>query len=363
MQNQRRRRLAIINFKKVSGLATPPSRSHQARKLSHPLGKLARGLDVDIKKLKISHKKLAAKFLANAPLTKTSPGSLLGRENILGVGIGEKLYQGKGTGRPSIRVYVRTKATSSIADKFEIPQEVNGVPTDVIEMLPFVASGEVSLPEHAQPGESIRHELGTFGTFGCLVATADRTLCVLGNQHVIGLENNAKVDDLIRYQPAIMAIDYPVARFVKGLQIAFDGSLNGCDAAIARTDPSLVLPSFPSGVQIDPEIVPPQINMPVHKFGRHGHTFGVITDIHAQQTVFFEGRPAAFGGQILVESADSNSFSVAGDSGALLLTVQGNHPVGLLFAAVGTFSLANPFGFVLQQLGSNGKPLDLVTQF
>jgi hypothetical protein len=327
---------------------------------SHPLERLARGSDVDLERLETAHKKLVRQLLLHSPRKTRSKEHAA--SNILGVGIGEKLRQGKATGQPSLRVYVRAKTPAKmVAGQFRVPKQIDGFATDVIEMLPFVASNEESPQPSAQPGESIRHEHGTFGTFGCLVATRDNTLCVLGNQHVIGLENNAQRDDLVRFQPAIMTVDYPIARFVKGLPIGFAGPVNGCDAAIARTDPSLVLPTFPSGETINSVIVSPQVNMPVHKFGRHGHTVGVITDVHAQETVFFEGRPATFGGQIRIESTTDGAFSVAGDSGAILLTVAGNHPVGLLFAAAGTSSLANPFGFVLKQLGSNGVPLRLIT--
>jgi hypothetical protein len=351
----------IAKVKKKAS-ANPPPPLARGDRTSHPFERLAKGgCDVDLKQLEAAHKKLVRRLLLHSP-QETGSKEQAARNNILGVGIGEKLREGRTTGQPSLRVYVKTKtAPGSLVRQFKVPAQIDGLATDVIEMLPFVASNGESSQPSAQPGESVRHEHGTFGTFGCLVATSDNTLCILGNQHVVGLGNNAQQDDLVRFQPAIMTVDYPIARFVKGLPIAFDGPVNGCDAAIARTDPSLVLSTFPSGENINSGILSPEINMPVHKFGRHGHTFGIITDVHAQETVYLEGRPAAFGGQIQVESTTGEPFSIAGDSGALLLTVDGNHPVGLLFAAAGTSSLANPFGFVLQQLGANGVALRLIT--
>jgi len=57
------------------------------------------------------------------------------RANVINVGVGTKIVGGKDTGKPCITVFVRKKIPRSyLARKALIPGEVEGVPTDVVEL-------------------------------------------------------------------------------------------------------------------------------------------------------------------------------------------------------------------------------------
>ena len=88
--------------------------------------------------------------------------------NIVGVGFGHKVTQGSiAREEPVIRVYVRAKLLESeLSEKMKIPKEINGIPTDVIEV------GEVN-PHSTPCGVSVSHQSGKPGTIGCLVRKTD----------------------------------------------------------------------------------------------------------------------------------------------------------------------------------------------
>ena len=56
---------------------------------------------------------------------------LLELPGVIGVDVGRKYVDGKKTDVMAIRVYVEKK--KDVPDKFAIPKEIRGVPTDVIE--------------------------------------------------------------------------------------------------------------------------------------------------------------------------------------------------------------------------------------
>jgi hypothetical protein len=56
---------------------------------------------------------------------------LLQKDNVIGVGTGEKLVQGLGTGRKAIVVYVYSKRRLPEHDTNRVPPSINGFPTDV----------------------------------------------------------------------------------------------------------------------------------------------------------------------------------------------------------------------------------------
>ena len=78
---------------------------------------------------------------------------------------------------------------------------------------------------------------------------------------------------------------------------------------------------------------------------RHGTI--AATDV-TLKVDYDNGETATFVNQIYIE--DPN-FLQAGDSGSLLVTEDGNHPVGLCFAGGPDGAFANPIGPVLQYFG------------
>ena len=58
--------------------------------------------------------------------------SLLGLPNVVGVGIGPKIRNGRATGKTAIKVYVSRKTDSAdLSEQERIPPILEGIPTDV----------------------------------------------------------------------------------------------------------------------------------------------------------------------------------------------------------------------------------------
>ena len=65
---------------------------------------------------------------------------LMSLPNVVGVGVGAKVVSGKTTPLVAVKVYVRTKVPLNLlTEKERIPQELDGVPTDVEEQAPLRA--------------------------------------------------------------------------------------------------------------------------------------------------------------------------------------------------------------------------------
>jgi hypothetical protein len=135
------------------------------------------------------------------------------------------------------------------------------------------------------------------------------------------------------------------------------------DAALAvvYTDPKTNNPmvgnSIPSnGYGTPPSTTTkPSIEASVEKYGRTTQlTVGTITGINATITInYCTSGNAIFTGQIIVQSG--KPFVKAGDSGSLIVTTSGLHPVGLLFAgdSSGKYGIANDINNVLSAFGPN----------
>ncbi len=64
-------------------------------------------------------------------IKERAEADLLRRPGVTGVDIGPKIVNGQDTGQQAIRVYVSNK--HDVPENETIPQEIDGVPTDVIE--------------------------------------------------------------------------------------------------------------------------------------------------------------------------------------------------------------------------------------
>jgi hypothetical protein len=314
-----------------------------------------------------AHGKVKKRFLVDLAvklrgLQKSS--ALHGKSGIVGIGIGEKVRNGRYTGEPSITFHVLRKVHSDeVAPEDRIPKEIDGIPTDVIavgEGYPLASA----LPKQMQPGESLRNVRGTAGTLGCLVARG-RDLCLLSNNHVIALSNagtkrnaSAGIDgDLIFYDVILTdgtTQEFPIGYLLDFPSIWFNQNENGLDCAIAVTDPAAVDPvNFGLG-KIDPNPVSPFVGQSVQKFGRHGLSTGVVRFVEQTIDLNYGAQGVArFVGQMLIQSSDGGSFAGPGDSGSLVVDHSGNHPVGLLFGGFSGFSVATPIDAVLARLNAS----------
>ena len=90
------------------------------------------------------------------------------------------------------------------------------------------------------------------------------------------------------------------------------------------------------------------MGLEVQKYGRNGQTFGKVDSVNAMVRVYYSTRSAIFVEQILITPG---TFSAGGDSGSLIVTLEGNNPVGLLFAGSSSYTIANPIDDVLDAFG------------
>lgn len=294
--------------------------------------------------------------VATQALSAESGTDEYGPENVVGVGISEKIVDGQFTGEPCVTVYVVAKVPrDEIAASAAVPEEVNGILTDV------VATGELyALPHRgryrpAPSGVSVGHFRITAGTLGCL-ARRGRSLFILSNNHVLANSNRASIGDPI-LQPGptdggIVPRDV-IAKLSKFIPINFGGAPNNVDCAIAQTSPDLVTPLNKCFGRISATPFPCRRELLVRKCGRTTQfTRGRITDCNATVRVNYgTSGVAVFQNQIIIQSLTSSPFSQGGDSGSLIVTDAGHRPVGLLFAGSTTHTIANPIQAVLTALG------------
>ncbi len=287
-------------------------------------------------------------------------------QNVVGVGVGEKISDGKATGVLSVKFFVQLKyAESQIRPEHLLPKVVAGLPVDVEPV--GILRPHASMPNPrvqwrpAQPGCSIgfrypaRSSNRMAGTLGAVVVDAEGTKYILSNNHVLADEGRLKKGAPI-FQAGILDLDASsAASEIAKLSrwISFDQSKPlKVDCALAEP----VMPDLLSKQIL--QIGAPQgttdavIDMMVHKFGRTtGYTAGRITSINADVVIGYETGTYTFEDQIMIISLDSNSFSMSGDSGALVVQRgPGQLAVGLLFAGSTTHSTANHISDVLQAL-------------
>jgi hypothetical protein len=323
------------------------------------------------------------------PVLNKVRAELMNRPNVIATGIGYKVTGGKRTDRLSIVCSVVKKVSAaSLRATDLVPQEVEGVPTDVVATGPVSVFQDRTGRERPAPGGiSIAHERVSAGTLGCLVKKAGE-IYILSNNHVIANSNDAEQGDAI-LQPGTADGGDPdedaIAALSDFVPIYFEESGGGSggfcrtaevvtsvlnkvaslfgrrsrfsyyrtqqqsnrvDAAIARPiNDELVTPEIleigePGG------IVEGNLGMDVMKSGRTtGLTTGTIQQIDVSVRVNFgPGRVALFEDQLM-----AGDMSQPGDSGSVVLDDQ-KRMVGLLFAGgVGT-TLINRIQNVVMEL-------------
>src|ERR1035438_7302204 len=284
--------------------------------------------------------------------------------NLVGVGIGEKIVDGRRTGVMCVKLLVRAKFHDEYIDKKHmLPKSIDGIPVDVEEMGPFrrLAAPAATTPNPrgrvrpAQPGCSVGFDDSTglkAGTFGALVQDANG-IYILSNNHVLADEGQLPLNAPI-YQPAFLDGGTPktdqIARLTHFEPLTPDLA-NQVDCAVA----AVLNPADASNaiLQIGPPrgAGEPKFCTIVHKFGRSTrYTVGHIDGVEFDTPVTLETGTYAFIGQILVTSLDDRPFADSGDSGALILERDTNVAVGLLFAGESGTGLANRISVVLNKL-------------
>ena len=281
--------------------------------------------------------------------------------NIVGVGIGRRYAEGKGSSEHAVRVYVRRKLPKSQVGKHKIPDHFDGIRTDVIETGAFRALGKGIKAAQARTrplrsGLSIGFastEDFVVGTIGAIVMRgADRF--VLGNNHVLAFENSLPPGTAI-LQPSRLDNGQNGTDRVGALAefVRLEPFGNQMDAAIARIAPQIaVTAGFAHGPRLASGLPLPAVTeMRITKLGRTtGRTDGRIDDISVDVAVDFETGQFVFEDQLMLR-ASSAPFSDDGDSGALVVATAQKRPVGLLFAGSASHALATPIDRVLAGFG------------
>lgn len=282
--------------------------------------------------------------------------------NVVGVGVGRKYTNGKGTPHYAVRVYVRKKLPPSCLGTHCVPKRVNGVHTDVIETGRFRALADSALVARQrfrpiQPGVSVGFASASQLVAGTLTAIVQKegSVFALSNNHVLAFENQlAKGTDII--QPASIDGGHDADDRIGTLDsfITLTQDDNKLDAALAKIDAAVeATGKFPDLIRLD-SVHPIEaiVQSQVAKLGRGtGYTRGTIEDLSIDAQVDYESSQFTFVDQVLIKGIGA-SFSEGGDSGALVVSASGAcQPVAMLFGGSTQYSLATPIDRVLQAFG------------
>jgi hypothetical protein len=303
----------------------------------------------------------------------------IGLKSVNGIGVGHKWVDGKPTDSPAILVFVQKKSTkANVIGKFSaselIPDRIDGIPTDVLEVGDIVKQGYTSKIRPIQPGYSCSHRSVTAGTIGGIFLDKDKHPVVLSNNHVLANENAAKIGDVI-YQPGTLdsrgnmeftgwnqsPSNSPYFATLKDYVI-LNANGNVQDSAIARIHESFISSGmvnllYPTINRPLAGFATPAVNTPVQKVGRTtGYTTGRIIGLSATFTIGYDFGPARFNNCVVL-----TSMSDGGDSGSLILDMNMN-AVALLFAGSDKVTIANPIATVVNRYGLSlynpGTPLN-----
>jgi hypothetical protein len=314
---------------------------------------------------------------------------ILSKPNVVGVGVGLRERRGQVMDELAVKVLVIQKIPrAGLSAQSVVPQEVDGVKTDVVQVGVLRAlQARTDRWRPAPGGVSIGHYQITAGTFGCVVR--DRTTgerLILSNNHVLANSNDARPGDPI-LQPGPYdggrINDDIIAHLVRFCPIQFDvqpgtcnlaglyatvGNLiaklagsthrvqvfqanplaaNQADAAAARpTDDSVILDEILDIGEIA-GTTPATLGMGVRKSGRTtGFTTGTISVINATVSVTYgAGRTARFENQLV-----AGPMSQGGDSGSLVVAGDSPLAVGLLFAGSDQSTIFSPIQAALDCL-------------
>lgn len=289
---------------------------------------------------------------------------ILGSENVVGVGVAEKVSDNGPTGDISLTFYVvRKKSKTSLkADEFIPPvihPELTGgqpVLTDVV-VLGKLRPEVNAVKNPIQPGNSVGHAgENAAGTLGAIVTSGGKTKrCqLLSNSHVLAKSGKAKVGDGTVYPGRLDGGKVPkdvVAKLAKWSKWKLGGQfVNTVDAAVSTVVPARTkdINAAIRNLSLVTATIAPKRGMKVVKVGRTtGKTTGTIRDIHFRFVLNYPGvGKVGYRDQILI-----SRFTKPGDSGSLVIDQKSKKAVGLHFAGANGGSVSNPIDAVLKAMG------------
>lgn len=278
---------------------------------------------------------------------KAQQEALLKLPGITGVDVGYKYVKGKRTNDIAIRVMV-AKKKKTVPPNEQIPAEIDGIKTDVIErvIVPFVMRKPLKevapIPDNKKydplqggisigPDRSINGYVYA-GTLGCVVTdNASGEVRLLSNFHVMAIDNGWKVGDAMD-QPSLVdggsAADKVGTLSKAVLSTHVDGALS---TLIGRkTACTIVDIGDIKGTAVA------SLNDPVRKRGRTTLlTYGFVDAINGTVKIDYGD---GIGTKTLTDqigiradTAHNTMFSDHGDSGSVVVDAD-NKVIGLLFA-------------------------------
>lgn len=318
-------------------------------------------------------------------LLKTQRENLLAKANVVATGVGYKVTKGQKTADLSIVCSVKEKvATSSLAAYDRVPEQLDGVATDVVATGPIRALLSPTDRHRPAPGGvSIGHRDITAGTLGCLVKHNGQVM-ILSNNHVLANSNEANIGDTILQpgphdggvypadhiadlagfvpivfpdQPSECPVANNSANLLNAIATLFGSNArlravstqaadNLVDAAIARPLTNDDVLDEILGIGQIAGTTSAQLGMAIKKSGRTtALTSGEIQQIDVTVNVQYgAGRVARFTDQLL-----AGAMSQGGDSGSAVVD-NDNNLVGLLFAGSDQSTIINRIEHVFSAL-------------
>jgi hypothetical protein len=284
--------------------------------------------------------------------------------NVVGIGIGKKVKDGRTTQEDSVRVYVVSKIDdpNDLSPKSLVPPSFSGIPTDVIEVGRFGRRGTPSKPKGnttPQPGSLIRVKTnapnvneGFRGTLGAVV-TDGTNHYILSCNHVLARNGRVPAHATV-VSAEFVGTQEEIARPGCFVEIDPDcGNSVDCALALLPANTKKVQVTFPEGFNLSPagptDAVP---DMKVTKFGGVTlRTKGTIVDTDVDLYVEYSFGSFRFEHQVMIDSgADADDFAASGDSGSIVIDQSTNRPAAMIFAASGRFAVACPLKTALEKL-------------
>lgn len=321
---------------------------------------------------------------------KEKRDELLHKPNVVAVGVGYKVKNGKKTNDLAIICSVSRKIDKNdLYESDRIPQKIYEVVTDVIQTgeIKAIRLKRTDVIRPAFSGVSIGHKDITAGTFGCLVKKNGQKY-ILSNNHVMANCNDAEIGDpitqpgpydggsvskhTIAHLSEFVPINYvgqtnsscflskTLIRFLNFFSSLFGSyhrfNIERVQAEYNLIDAALAKPISDDLVSQDIFDVPgeicswstPFLGMKIKKSGRTtGVTYGTIDQVDVTTTVNYGGsRNAIFTDQLI-----AGPMSQGGDSGSVVIANDGtNNAIGLLFAGSEEVTVINDIRDVIEML-------------
>ena len=237
-----------------------------------------------------------------------------------------------------VNIYV-TRLTPEL--EAELPKEIDGVETNIIEIGEVIAFDEDPTMKHrpAFPGISIGNIDITAGTLGAVVIDNETGLkVILSNAHVLTTSAVQNTSSLEILQPGptdggTLEEDKiaTLARWIVLKNGEFDRNFIDCGIAIPDNQEDLTEEVLGIGVPVGAESA--EVDMRVVKSGRTtGVTFGNVLDVNATLIVNYRDDGLVLFDDLIV----ADEMGAPGDSGSLVLNSENNRAIGLLFAGSST---------------------------